>query len=384
MPSLHLTDLTIRSLKAEQRTDFWCTRTPGFGVRVGARSKTFIAKVQNRRITIGAYPALSLSDARRKALAFKSKADPTQTPKMTFKEALAAFYDEHVPALKLRTQREIKRTLDRHFAPKFKTKRLAEISHRDIVDITGKLLDTPSEAWHAFKDARTFFNWCVPRYIPNSPCAGLKSPTRYIPRKRVLTYDEIKTIWYVLDTVEYPFSQIVKLLILTGCRYGEIASLRWPFINEKERTVTLPQTKNKDQHTFPYGRLVASILEAVPRLNSTDLLFPGREDRTPWNGAGKAKWLLDKECNLDGWQLLDCRRTFGTKLAELKVPPHIVERLLNHKLGTLSNQTSGAVTAIAEVYNRYLYLDEMRAAIDAWENHLASLLAAAPANLNPA
>jgi hypothetical protein len=34
---------------------------------------------------------------------------------------------------------------------------------------------------------------------------------------------------------------------------------------------------------------------------------------------------------------LDCRRTFGTKLAELKVPPHIVERLLNHKLGTLSN-----------------------------------------------
>jgi hypothetical protein len=93
---------------------------------------------------------------------------------------------------------------------------------------------------------------------------------------------------------------------------------------------------------------------------------------------------LDKKCRLDAWQLLDCRRTFGTKLAELKVPPHIVERLLNHKLGTLSNQTGGAVTAIAEVYNCYLYLDEMRAAITLWEERLASLLAQQPTKLTPA
>jgi hypothetical protein len=117
------------------------------------------------------------------------------------------------------------------------------------------------------------------------------------------------------------------------------------------------------------------VLEAIPRRASTDLLFSGRSDEKPWNGAGKEKWKFDKLCAIEGWQLLDCRRTFGTKLAELKVPPHIVERLLNHKLGTLSNQTSGAVTAVAEVYNRYLYLDEMRDAVAAWEARLVSLLA---------
>jgi integrase len=376
MPRAQLTDITLRALKSDgAQIDYWDTKTPGFGVRVGKRSKTFIAKVNNQRITIGSYSDLSLQEARRRALGLKSQASPTQLSAMRFKEALDTFLEMHGSTLKSRTQREIRRTLNRHFLPEFKSKKLAEITHRDISEITDGLRDTPSEAWHAFKDVRAFFNWCVPRYIPHSPCAGLKSPTRYVPRKRVLTYDEIKAIWVALAGVEYPFSQIVRLLLLTGCRYGEIASLRWPFIDEEERTITLPETKNRDAHTFPYGPFVADVLKSVPRLNSTDLLFPGRDDRKPWNGAGKAKWEFDKGCKIAPWQLLDCRRTFGTKLAELKVPPHIVERLLNHKLGTLSNQTSGAVTAVAEVYNRYRYLDETRDAIRLWEGRLERLIA---------
>jgi integrase len=59
------------------------------------------------------------------------------------------------------------------------------------------------------------------------------------------------------------------------------------------------------------------------------------------------------------WTLHDIRRTFATKLARLKVPPHVVERVLNHKLGSISNQTAGIVSAVAEVYNQHLYLDEM-------------------------
>jgi integrase len=77
-------------------------------------------------------------------------------------------------------------------------------------------------------------------------------------------------------------------------------------------------------------------------------------------------------CPVAPWQLLDLRRTFATKLAELRVPPHIVERLLNHKLGTL--QSAGVITAVADAYNRALYMDEMREAIAKWENYLSALL----------
>jgi len=372
-----LTEITVRSLKPEtgKQLKVWDTKTPGFGVRVNGRSKSWIVMFGKRRRlkVLGQYPDTPLAEARKQALVVLGTAKDLPAG-VRFTEALDQFFALHLPALSTGAQRELRRALQRHFLPAFKSKHLADITHRDITNITDKLVETPSEAWHAFKDVRTFFNWCVPRYIPHSPCQGLKSPTRYIPRKRVLSDSEIKTVWTALGAVDYPFSQIVKLLILTGCRYGEVVSLRWPFISEKDRTITLPKTKNKDPHTFPYEQLVADVLETIPRLNTTDLLFPGRSDKAPWNGAGKAKWMLDKGCKIDEWQLLDCRRTFGTKLAELKVPPHVVERLLNHKMGTLSNQTGGAITAVAEVYNRYRYLDEMREAITAWENRLALIV----------
>lgn len=162
------------------------------------------------------------------------------------------------------------------------------------------------------------------------------------------------------------------MLILTGQRRSEIASLRWEYINEVERTVTLPETKNQTEHTFPYGDMVAAIFDRIPRLNSTNLLFPGRDDTLPWSGFGKSKWEFNKDCQLAPWQILDLRRTFGTKLAEMKVPPHIVERLLNHKLGSL--QTAGVITAVASIYNRALYVPEMREAIQVWETRLKALL----------
>jgi Arm DNA-binding domain len=73
MPTIALTDLSIRSLKCDARTDFWDAKTPGFGIRIGHRTKVFIAKVANRRYTLGTYPDLTLAEARRKALGFKSQ-----------------------------------------------------------------------------------------------------------------------------------------------------------------------------------------------------------------------------------------------------------------------------------------------------------------------
>jgi integrase len=58
---------------------------------------------------------------------------------------------------------------------------------------------------------------------------------------------------------------VCQLLALTGQRECEIANLRRPWINEKEQTITLPEwvTKNSKEHTFPYGDMVAEILEGI-------------------------------------------------------------------------------------------------------------------------
>lgn len=375
MPIAHLTDIVVSRLK--EPGTYFDKNTPAFGIRVGKNRKTWIV-VRGRertRTRIGHYPAVSLAEARRKALVLLGSPIEHKAEVPKFSEALAQFYAVHVPTLKPKTQYQIIRVLDRHFAPKLKHKRLDEIVHSDISKVTDELAKTaPSEAWHAFKDARTFFRWCVPRYIGHSPMEGLRSPTRYIPRKRVLTNVEIVQVWKAAQEIGYPFGTAIQLSLLWGTRWGETIGCRRAFIDAVERTITLPETKNGTEHSFPYGKMTARILKNIPIYNSTDLLFPGRDMLTPWNGSGKAKWEFKEKCKIAPWQLLDLRRTFATKLAELKVPPHIVERLLNHKLGTL--KTQGVITAVADVYNRALYMDEMRSAIEEkWEPFLTSLMA---------
>jgi hypothetical protein len=68
MPRLALTDLSIRALKFEgARVDYWDTKTRSFGIRVNRNAKTFVAKLNNKRLTIGEYPQWSLAKAREKA-----------------------------------------------------------------------------------------------------------------------------------------------------------------------------------------------------------------------------------------------------------------------------------------------------------------------------
>jgi Phage integrase family len=93
-------------------------------------------------------------------------------------------------------------------------------------------------------------------------------------------------------------------------------------------------------------------------------LFPARgNDETTFSG-----W-SNQLCEIDPWTLHDLRRTFATQLASLGTQPHIVERLLNH--------ASGRISGVAAVYNRYQYMDEMRAALERWESKLTRLLQSA-------
>jgi integrase len=152
------------------------------------------------------------------------------------------------------------------------------------------------------------------------------------PRKRTLSDEEIIKIWLAAEVQGHPHGTVVQLLLLTGQRRSEIAALERPWINEKDRTIT------------------------------------------PFSGWSKYK--ADLKDGVAGWTLHDLRRTFATRLAGMKVLPHVIERLLNHKMGGISNKTDGIVSAVAEVYNRATYLPEMREAIARWEAHIMALLAA--------
>ena len=380
MPKSHLTDITIKNLKApiSGQTTYWDAGLTGFGVRVspgGSKTFTVIYGVERRRVTIGRYPILSLLEARTAAKRLLAEATLDKSggkaPSQTFAEGVELYLATHCAQNnREKTRYETARLLRKHFVAKFKERPLESISSHDISTVVDALLVSPSVANHAFTAIRSFFRWTTRRrYIGHSPCEGLQLPSRIASRDRVLNDGELGAICRAARTMPYPFGPIVLLLLLTGQRRGEISAVRWDYIDEQEHAITLPAslTKNKRQHRFPYGHMCAEVLSRIPKVDDV-YLFPARGNpERSYSGWSKGKAALDQASGTDGWTLHDLRRTVATNLAALKVPPHVTERLLNH--------VSGTVSGVAAIYNRHAYMGEMREALDAWECKVRSLIA---------
>lgn len=349
----------MRSLK---EGEYWDTKLPAFGIRVGVRTTTYLLKKGSRRVKLGTYPATNLAEARKRAL--KAKAGPldhTTTP--TFPEALEAFlaqnkwrpYSKYVLENSLRNHFTWKRPVDK-------------ITHEDVA-LALDTIKAPSTRAHALKDIRSFFNWCIPRYLKASPCAGLKMPA-YKPRQRVLTDDELRRVWIACGQ-SGQFGVIVKLLILTGQRKNEIGKLQWNYIKTDRITLPSSATKNGKQHSFPLSSMSSSIIKDIGTSLQVEgyigpLIFPADGKRSvPYNGWGKHLKELQKNSDTTGWTLHDLRRTFASGLAALGTPIHVTEKLLNHVSGTHSG--------IVSVYQIHSYWPEQVAALSAWENKLQSL-----------
>lgn len=356
MPTIRFTDIGIRALPVGLYFD---EKTPAFGIRIGKMRKTWIVvKEPNRtKVRIGHFPQMSLAEARKKALVAIGIPMESQAKTLTFPEAREKFLLQG--NWRKSTRREITRNLTKHFSWLVP---IDKIAHGDIADII-EGINGRSQAAHAFKDIRTFFNWCVPRYLKVSPCLGLKPPQQNPPRARVLTDAELRAVWLAAVDYGYPFGDIVRLLILTGQRRGEIAALRREWV--RENTIVFPAeiTKNAYEHVLPVGAMTLQILGAI---KGNGLLFPARRSELSFNGFGASKEALDERCGVSNWTLHDLRRTFATNLAALGTPIHVTEKLLNH--------VSGSIGGIVGIYQRHSYMVEMQIAVRSWEERLNNIL----------
>jgi integrase len=258
VPKILFTDITVRNLPEGTHFD---TRLSSFGMRVGKNRRTWlVVRGDNRtKVTLGHYPSVSLQDARKKAHA-ALVALPDEKPTLAFPEALDTFLERHGATLRPKSLYQLTRNLKRHFL--WKTT-LDKITHHDVAAALDAI-QKPSPRAHALKDIRTFFNWCIPRYVASSPCVGIKKPPQK-SRDRVLSDEELVRVWHRAEELGWPYGTIVQLLILTGQRLGEISSLRWEWIGED--TVTFPAsiTKNARASTIPLGSMALAIINGVPR-----------------------------------------------------------------------------------------------------------------------
>lgn len=339
----NLTDIVVQKLPEGLHFDI---KVKNFGMRVGKSRKTWIVvKGENRtKITLGHYPDIALSEARKLALD-AIRAPTWSKPRISFPDALQAF-------LALSKWRPGTVTVMRSTLKPFKWKKqLHTITHEDVVRVLEEI-EKPSARFHARKDITTFFNWTIPRYLDVSPCVGIKAePQR--SRDRVLTDDELNTIWsYDVS----PYSDILKLCLLTGQRLGEVRQFAPGWLAGDTITVPAEVAKNNRESTFPFNLLTAHYLKRCVCRNSSVSSF------------SRAKKKIDLQCPLSHWTVHDLRRTFATIHARIGTPVHVVEAMLNHR--------SGTVSGVAAIYNRYTYLPEMRLAALNYETFIANLVTA--------
>lgn len=194
--------------------------------------------------------------------------------------------------------------------------------------------------------------------VRDNPTRDLRSRDRGNGRERVLSEAELRIVWQACAPLA-DFGRIVRLLVLTGQRRGEIGGLLWSEINVAERQIELPgrRTKNGKPHIVPLSGLA---LEQIPEpREGFPHLFGSRHGRG-FGGWSTGKELIDKSIGgMEPWTIHDLRRSFVTHCAERGIAePHVLEAVVNH--------VSGHRAGVAGIYNRAAYAQQKRAALDAW------------------
>ena len=368
----HLTDLSVRALRAPAKghTRVWDTNLTGFGLRIGSGGvKAWVVMTgRDRKLTtIGKFPATSLKEARQTALQLLAE-PPVSKVAVSLESAVTLFLQANTATTRERTRSDYKGWLERNFYPTLRSRAVDKITTDELMAVVDGLGATPHEQHHAFNVAKTLFRFLTRRKIvTHNPLDGLRSGKRPLSRDRVLTDEEIAAVLIATETEPiFTLDYIIRLCLFTGQRRGEIGQLKWEWINQQDQTITLPAeiTKNKWLHVFPYGRMARETLNQIPQRDG--YLFPGRKYAF-FNGYSRGKATFDLKCKIVPWTLHDLRRTVSSHMAALKIDQLVVEKLLNHR-------SQGAQSPIAAVYNKHRYSEEMRAALNLWEDKLESLV----------
>jgi integrase len=361
----------------------------GFGVRVTANgARAFVLNYQLRgreyRYTIGAWPTWTALIAVKEARALRKRIDkgenplddraapaaaaPIETPKLTG-EVIEDLIKRHVSTL--RTARSVESALRRLVLPAIGSIPIYDLRRRHIA----AMLDTIEEQTGPVQASRVVayitkcFNWWATRddEFTSPMIRGMaRSRAAERARDRVLTDDEIRLLWAQLDA-SGTFGALVKVLLLTGQRRGEVAGMRRSEIDpDGVWTIPAARYKTKRAQAVPLSATALAVIEAQPK---GDVVFASAIG-TAFSGYDKPKKALDKASGTSGWTLHDLRRTAKTLMQRAGIRPDISERVLGHVQG-----------AIEATYDRHGYTDEKREALEKLAAMIERILHPAPTNI---
>jgi integrase len=388
MPVVKLTKTVVEKLPHPQKGQvyYFDEKLRGFGVSVARLSKTYFAQrdVNGKtvRSTIGKHGVFTCEEAREEArqrlasMALGENVNKTKQQKKE-EEKLNITFSEAIEAYRVGRKHLTKTTkyrldcLKKMYLPGWVNLPLGEITremvfekHRDIGENHGRI--TANNVMEAVRAVYNF-NKHTNDLLPPNPVSALSSAKAWYKQKRrrtVIKPTEIKR-WY--DTVTLLENTTIRdfllLLLFTGMRRSEGLALRWENVDFKERTLTVPHTKNSEPLELPLSDYLHDLLVArKKRTGKSEWVFPG---------TGKTGHLAEPKNSMKNiardsgvpFMLHDLRRTFVTIAESIDVPAYAIKGLVNHKTG-------GDVTAGYII----MTVDRLREPMQKITNHILALV----------
>lgn len=403
-PTREAISLTQRSIDALRPADS-AYRVPdqrciGLAVRIapsGIKTWDLAYRIRNsgktRRLSLGRVSDVGLEKARERASELTSAARTgrdliaeeeekrTAAAARITVEKLVDLYLKRRVAGRLRTAKEIESRLRRALSP-IMQRHAEDIRRRDLRELFDQCADDglEREAERRRQTVGAMFRWALSQdIVETDPTAGLKAYDPGTPRDRVLSIEEINTLWKWLESGVLPPdpSDILKLELLTGARCGEISGLCAEEIDQEHWTWTLPaaRSKNKRPRVTPLVGLARKILtERLTAVRSGPLFTA--ETGAVLTAAHIGHYLLARRDKLpiDKFTTHDLRRTVATMLADMGIALELVAAVVGHEAGSKDTRT------LVRHYIRTDQIERKTQVLHRWDERLEAIVAGREAN----
>ena len=385
----HISQAFVNTLTPTGKTViYWDDSLRGFGLRSRKNTMTYILKYRNAYKKVcwlsfkntNQIKADCARELARNALADIAKGIDPAREKQEEKKALTVaelcdWYMREGTAHKKQSTLTIdKSRIERHIKPLIGSRIVKSINRGDIQ----RLLDDIVKGDKIYKDERTkargraivkggpvaggrtvellgaIFEFAIARDIVQAnPCRKIKRP-KGKKRDVFLTLDEIKEFGEILDRPEYhdlhaDAVNIIKLILLTGCRKNEIASLKWDYVDFKNQCFNFPDTKTGAQKR-PFGLGALHLLSALWKGQKKGFVFPSNVSDSFFIGTPhvftrikNTKNANDEYITRQDLTIHALRHTFASLAADMRYSDFTIAGLLGHSLGTITSRYTHAV-----------------------------------------
>ena len=346
---------TVEALAVEKDTVFWDSELSGFGVRVyPSGSKMYV--VQTRaggkaatRVTVGRHGVITAEEARRRAALIvariKAGEDPVAEPLAvkraqgpTVGELARQYLEEHVAVrCKPKTAYTYRLIVEKHLVPALGRTPALAVGHAEVTALHHRLRDTPVMANQVVDTLSRIYNAAEDRgSIPEAgnPCR-LVVKNRERRRERFLTEEEFRRLGRVLDEagsrkgVSAHAVAAIRLLLLTGCRKGEILNLRWSEVDLEANELRLRDSKTGPR-TISLSPEAAAVLAAVPRVAGNPFVIAGKVKGKPMRNLNDPWDIVCERAGLEDMRIHDARHSYASRALALGESLPMIGRLLGH------------------------------------------------------